>query len=251
MPSLLVFLLKSTHFTAPPGIPLSSRSLQPRWHPPLGAQVCSTPHREGGGGGRLRALYAQSFRITLAPLVLPRLLARDWPGLALHTGSMSGVWSSSFTTTIAVITHAIWLDQACAQCPKFLTAAARKRLGRVSVPVWPTILSDRLGISGLVGSYPTNYLIPRKLISSRPGPFLGPLEDPSTKIQTHVLAWATRQILTCYSPVRHDVWTHQTPFDLHVLGLSLAFILSQDQTHVMDLSIISGHEHASGHRGGD
>ncbi len=30
---------------------------------------------------RLRALYAQSFRITLAPLVLPRLLARDWPGL--------------------------------------------------------------------------------------------------------------------------------------------------------------------------
>ena len=30
---------------------------------------------------RLHALYAQSFWITLAPLVLPRLLARSWPGL--------------------------------------------------------------------------------------------------------------------------------------------------------------------------
>nr|ATZ81771.1 hypothetical protein [Picochlorum sp. 'soloecismus'] len=72
-----------------------------------------------------------------------------------------------FTTSIAFITHAISLDQACAQCPIFPTAAARKRLGRVSVPVWPIVLSNQLGIYGLVRLYHTNYLIPRKLIPYR------------------------------------------------------------------------------------
>lgn len=72
-----------------------------------------------------------------------------------------------FTTYVAVIPKAISLDQACAHCPRFPTAAARKRLGRVSVPVWPIILSNRLGISGLVRHYHTNNLIPRKLIHSR------------------------------------------------------------------------------------
>ena len=36
----------------------------------------------------------------------------------------------------AFITHAAWLDQACAHCPIFPTAASRRSLGRVSVPVW-------------------------------------------------------------------------------------------------------------------
>src|SRR5690554_4380971 len=39
---------------------------------------------------------------------------------------------------------------------------------------------------------------------------------------------------TCYSPVRRSppevLLPHVLPLDLHVLGLSLAFILSQDQT---------------------
>lgn len=39
---------------------------------------------------------------------------------------------------------------------------------------------------------------------------------------------------TCYSPVRRSppsvLLLHVMPLDLHVLGLSLAFILSQDQT---------------------
>src|SRR5690554_6981011 len=39
---------------------------------------------------------------------------------------------------------------------------------------------------------------------------------------------------TCYSPVRRSppsvLLRHVLPLDLHVLGLSLAFILSQDQT---------------------
>ncbi len=45
-----------------------------------------------------------------------------------------------------VITHAAWLDQAFAHCPIFPTAATRRCLGRVSVPVWPINLSARLPI---------------------------------------------------------------------------------------------------------
>ncbi len=54
------------------------------------------------------------------------------------------------------IVHAALLGQAFAHCPKFLTAASRRSLARVSVPVWPTALSGRLPIVALVGHYPTN-----------------------------------------------------------------------------------------------
>ena len=59
----------------------------------------------------------------------------------------------------AFFTHAVLLDQAFAHCPIFPTAASRRSLGRVSVPVWLVVLSDQLQIVGLVGLYPTNYLI--------------------------------------------------------------------------------------------
>ena len=67
----------------------------------------------------------------------------------------------------AFFTHAAWLDQACAHCPIFPTAASRRSLGRVSVPVWLIILSDQLPIVALVGLYPTNQLIGRRLIFLR------------------------------------------------------------------------------------
>ena len=56
----------------------------------------------------------------------------------------------------AFFTHAVLLDQACAHCPIFPTAASRRSLGRVSVPVWLIVLSDQLWIVALVGLYPTN-----------------------------------------------------------------------------------------------
>ncbi len=64
----------------------------------------------------------------------------------------------------AFFTHAVWLDQAFAHCPIFPTAASRRSLGRVSVPVWLIILSDQLRIVALVSHYPTNKLILRRLI---------------------------------------------------------------------------------------
>ena len=59
----------------------------------------------------------------------------------------------------AFFPHAAWLDQACAHCPKFPTAASRRSLGRVSVPVWLVVLSDQLQIVALVSFYLTNKLI--------------------------------------------------------------------------------------------
>ena len=56
----------------------------------------------------------------------------------------------------AFITHAAWLRQGFPHCAIVPTAASRRSLGRVSVPVWLIILSDQLRIVPLVGHYPTN-----------------------------------------------------------------------------------------------
>ena len=56
----------------------------------------------------------------------------------------------------AFITHAAWLDQACAHCPIFPTAASRRSLDRVSVPVWLAILSYQLPVVALVSHYLAN-----------------------------------------------------------------------------------------------
>ncbi len=59
----------------------------------------------------------------------------------------------------AFIPHAAWLRQAFAHCARFPTAATRRCLDRISVPVWPINLSARLPIVALVGRYPTNKLM--------------------------------------------------------------------------------------------
>ena len=64
----------------------------------------------------------------------------------------------------AFFTHAAWLRQGCPHCAIFPTAASRRSLGRVSVPVWLIILSDQLRIVALVSLYLTNKLILRRLI---------------------------------------------------------------------------------------
>ena len=74
-PSPPVFLLISTHFTATLGIPLSSPTLKTySFNCSPGVKPRDfTPNLLR----RLRSLYAQSFRTTLATYVLPRLLARS------------------------------------------------------------------------------------------------------------------------------------------------------------------------------
>ncbi|KAL2542829.1 hypothetical protein Adt_03807 [Abeliophyllum distichum] len=70
--------------------------------------------------------------------------------------------------------HAALLHQAFAHCRKFSTAASRRSLGRVSVPVWLIILSDQLLIIAL--PFPAVVPLPRAgsyALLTRP-----PLETP-------------------------------------------------------------------------
>ena len=68
--------------------------------------------------------------------------------------------------------YAASLRQSFLHCAIFPTAASRRSLGRISVPMWPFNLSVRLLIVVLVGRYPTNKLIRRKSIYQRIAPFL-------------------------------------------------------------------------------
>ena len=72
----------------------------------------------------------------------------------------------------AFIAHAASLRQGCPHCARSLTAASRRSLGRVSVPVWGVILSDPRPVVGLVRFYRTNYLMGRSLLPERITPFL-------------------------------------------------------------------------------
>ncbi len=54
------------------------------------------------------------------------------------------------------ILHAALLRQGFPHCAKFPTAASRRSLDRVSVPVCPCALSGRIPIFALVGRYPAN-----------------------------------------------------------------------------------------------
>ena len=85
--------------------------------------------------------------------------------------SSGTVFYSSLTKEVynpkAFFLHAALLGQACAHCPIFPTAASRRSLGRISVPMWPVALSGRLPVVGSVGRYPADYLIGRDPIPYR------------------------------------------------------------------------------------
>ena len=77
----------------------------------------------------------------------------------------------------AFIAHAASLGQACAHCRRSSTAASRRSLASVSVPVAQVVLSHLLSILALVGRYPANKLILRKPLSRRnsfPGKEMSP-----------------------------------------------------------------------------
>ena len=98
--------------------------------------------------------------------MLPRLLARSWPVLLLWVPSVSFPLKGVYDPR-AFIPHAALLRQAFAHCARFPTAASRRSLGRVSVPVWLVVLSDQLPVEALVGRYPTNKLIGREPLPKR------------------------------------------------------------------------------------
>ncbi len=84
------------------------------------------------------------------------MLAKEVPSVRWMLASEVSSLPTELYDPKAFITHAAWLGQACAHCPIFPTAASRRSLGRVSVPVWLIILSDQLPVLALVGCYPAN-----------------------------------------------------------------------------------------------
>ena len=103
--------------------------------------------------------------------------------------------------------------------------------------MWGTFLSEPLRIVGLVGRYPANCLMRRM-------PILDRNSFPPVPCSTKEL-WGIRRDFSRLSPSQgqvayvlltsapvadRSIATPSLPLDLHVLSLSLAFILSQDQT---------------------
>ncbi len=108
----------------------------------------------------------------------PRLLARSWPHLLLQVPSISFLLKAVYNPK-AFFPHAALLRQAFAHCARFPTAASRRSLGRVSVPVWLIILSDQLPVDALVGHYPTNKLIGRETLPNRDSFVSTPCDAPT------------------------------------------------------------------------
>src|SRR5690554_8120292 len=79
--------------------------------------------------------------------------------------------NSSLATVVydprALFPHAVSLRQTFVHCARFLVAATRRCRHRVSVTLWPIMLSHRLTVVALVGRYPTNKLIVRRLLLKR------------------------------------------------------------------------------------
>ncbi len=68
-----------------------------------------------------------------------------------HSSRSKGVYDPK-----VFILYAALRRQARAHCEQFPTAASRRSLDRVSVPVCPSALSGRIPIGALVSRYPTN-----------------------------------------------------------------------------------------------
>ena len=76
--------------------------------------------------------------------------------LILKVPSLSSSFKKEVYNPKTFLPHAVLLRQAFAHCGKFPTAASRRSLGRVSVPVWLIVLSNQLLIVALVSFYLTN-----------------------------------------------------------------------------------------------
>ena len=84
------------------------------------------------------------------------MLAKEIPSSCKVLTSTYSSLPTELYNPKAFITHAASLRQAFAHCARFPTAASRRSLDRVSVPVWLFILSDQLPVFALVVLYTTN-----------------------------------------------------------------------------------------------
>src|SRR5688572_16441277 len=85
-------------------------------------------------------------------------------------------------TPKSLLAHAAALRQSFDHCARFPTAASRRSLGRLSVPMWLAILSDQLPVIALVRRYRTNYLIGREPLDF-PRRFPLPVTPPKERMR--------------------------------------------------------------------
>ena len=108
----------------------------------------------------------------------------------------------------AFFPHAALLRQGCPHCAIVPTAASRRSLGRISVPMWPAALSGRLPVVATVGRYPTVKLIGSDSIPCRPKAFpttpCGVMARPALPPVSRSYSGARGRLVTHYSPVRHS-----------------------------------------------
>jgi hypothetical protein len=119
---------------------------------------------------------------------------------------MTGVYNPK-----AFILHAASLCQAFAHCKRSSTAASRRSLGSISVPMWLVVLSDQLTVS-LGEPLPHQLADGARAHLQAPGSEESPASvRRSCEQQPHpVLAPVSRcypqlrgRLPTCYSPFRH------------------------------------------------
>ena len=151
------FLPISTHFTAPPEVPAPPTFLQD------GRIDARSPVKPGDFSSRrtippTRALSpvipnnVRTVRLTAAAGTnLARASSRDQSRSFDPSSPSTGVYNPK-----AFILHAASLGQACAHCRRSSTAASRRSLASVTVPVARVVLSHPLSILALVGRYPAN-----------------------------------------------------------------------------------------------
>ncbi len=160
-PSPPVFFQISTDFTPTPGIPVPPPKLKHysfqrvfRLSRSISHQTCSaayTPFTPNKSEQRLPLPCYRGCWHGISRGLFPG--SRHRFGIPSEPYSSPGKELYNLTTFIV---HAASLRQAFAHCGRFLAAASRRSLGRVSVPVWPITLSGRLSIVALVRLYHTN-----------------------------------------------------------------------------------------------
>jgi hypothetical protein len=97
---------------------------------------------------------ARTLRITAAAGT--ELAGASSPGTVNTDESVDSSRATGVYDPKTFLPHAASLRQAFAHCARFPTAASRRSLGRVAVPMWLAILSDQLPVVALVSRYLTN-----------------------------------------------------------------------------------------------
>ena len=133
-------------------VPRLSRGLSPRTWRPAYAPFKPSDSEQRSHGSSYRGCWHE---------LSPCFLQGSVKGVAAPSSPSTGVYNPK-----AFVLHAASLGQACAHCRRSSTAASRRSLASVAVPVARVVLAHPLAVAALVGRHPANKLIAR---GPRPG----------------------------------------------------------------------------------